>query len=93
LEVIELGADRVQQDERRAGSGLHVSQARAVASVAYSISLTETKKFYSALRGEKELVWADGTPFDYYDSQAQIDNAVANVTRFFRTHLSEELAA
>jgi ABC-type oligopeptide transport system substrate-binding subunit len=63
------------------------------ASVAYSISLTETKKFYSALRGEKELVWADGTPFDYYDSQAQIDNAVANVTRFFRTHLSEELAA
>jgi uncharacterized protein len=51
------------------------------------------KKFYSELRGEKELVWADGTHFDYYDSQAQIDNAVANVTRFFRTHLSEELAA
>jgi ABC-type oligopeptide transport system substrate-binding subunit len=51
------------------------------------------KKFYSELRGEKELVWADGTHFDYYDSQAQIDNAVANVTRFFRTHLAEELAA
>ena len=43
--------------------------------------------------GEKELVWADGTHCDYYDSQARIDNAVANVTRFFRTHLAKELAA
>lgn len=34
-----------------------------------------------------ELVWADGTHFDYYDSPAQIDNAAANVTRFFRTHM------
>ena len=46
----------------------------------------EAKKLYSELRGEKELVWADGTHFDYYDSPAQIDNAVANVTRFFRIH-------
>lgn len=53
----------------------------------------EAKKFYSELQGEKELVWADGTHYDYYDSQAQIDNAVANVTRFFRTHLSMERAA
>lgn len=53
----------------------------------------EAKKLYSELQGEKELVWADGTHYDYYDSQAQIDNAVANVTRFFRTHLAEELAA
>jgi uncharacterized protein len=51
------------------------------------------EKFYSELQGEKELVWADGTHYDYYDSQPQIDNAVANVTRFFRTHLAEELAA
>ena len=49
----------------------------------------QVKKFFSELRGEKELVWADGKHFDYYDSQAQIDNAVANVTRFFRTHLAE----
>jgi uncharacterized protein len=48
------------------------------------------KKFYSELRGQKELVWADGTHYDYYDSQPQIDNAVANVTRFFRTHLAED---
>lgn len=52
----------------------------------------EAKKLYSQLQGEKELVWADGTHYDYYDSPAQIDNAVANVTRFFRTHLAEELA-
>jgi len=48
------------------------------------------KEFYSELRGEKELVWADGTHYDYYDSQPQIDNAVANVTRFFRAHLAED---
>ena len=53
----------------------------------------EAKKLYSELQGEKELVWADGTHYDYYDSPAQIDNAVANVTRFFRTHLAAELAA
>src|SRR3954453_10903831 len=34
----------------------------------------EARRFYSELRGEKELVWADGTHFDYYDSPAQIDN-------------------
>jgi hypothetical protein len=48
------------------------------------------KEFYSELRGEKELVWANGTHYDYYDSQPQIDNAVANVTRFFRAHLAED---
>jgi uncharacterized protein len=47
----------------------------------------EAKKLYSGLRGEKELVWADGTHFDYYDAPAQIHTAVANVTRFFRTHM------
>lgn len=48
----------------------------------------EAKKLYDRLQGEKELVWADGNHYDYYDSPAQIDNAVANVTRFFRDHLS-----
>lgn len=48
----------------------------------------EAKKLYAQLHGEKELVWADGTHFDYYDAPAQVDNAVANVTRFFRTHLT-----
>jgi hypothetical protein len=48
----------------------------------------EAKKLYTQLQSEKELVWADGTHFDYCDARAQIDNAVANVTRFFRTHLT-----
>jgi fermentation-respiration switch protein FrsA (DUF1100 family) len=48
----------------------------------------EAKELYAQLQGEKELVWADGTHFDYYDAPAQIDNAVANVTRFFRTYLT-----
>lgn len=48
----------------------------------------EARKVYAALQGEKELVWADGNHYDYYDSQPQIDNAVANVSRFFRTHLA-----
>src|SRR4051794_29331099 len=53
----------------------------------------EAKKLYEAIQGEKELVWADGNHYDYYDSPKQIDNAVANVARFFRTHLAEEPAA
>jgi fermentation-respiration switch protein FrsA (DUF1100 family) len=47
----------------------------------------EAKKLFEAIPAEKELVWADGNHYDYYDSPAQIDNAVANVTRFFRAHL------
>src|SRR4051812_3771539 len=53
----------------------------------------EAKKLYDGIQGDKELVWADGNHFDYYDSQAQIDNAVENVTRFFRIHLAEERVA
>jgi fermentation-respiration switch protein FrsA (DUF1100 family) len=47
----------------------------------------EAKRLYDAVTGEKELVWADGNHYDYYDSPAQVDNAVANVSRFFRQHL------
>ncbi len=53
----------------------------------------EAKKLYEGIKGEKELVWGDGNHYDYYDSEAQISNAVANVTRFFRTHLTEGSAA
>ncbi|MEU7742873.1 hypothetical protein [Nonomuraea sp. NPDC049158] len=53
----------------------------------------QAKKLYEGIKGEKELVWADGNHYDYYDSPVQIDNAVANVTRFFRTHLAEQPAA
>jgi fermentation-respiration switch protein FrsA (DUF1100 family) len=47
----------------------------------------QAKRLYDSVRGEKELVWVDGNHFDYYDSPEQMDNAVANVTRFFRTHV------
>lgn len=47
----------------------------------------QTKTFYSALQGPKELVWADGNHYDYYDCPTQIDNAVKNVARFFNEHL------
>lgn len=46
------------------------------------------KALYEAVQGEKELVWSDGNHWDYYDSPQQVNNAVDNVTRFFRTHLT-----
>ena len=48
----------------------------------------QARKFYSLLQGKKEIVWADGYHFDYYDQPAQVDNAVKNITRFFTKHLS-----
>lgn len=48
----------------------------------------QAKEFFTVLKGPKEMVWADGTHFDYYDSPAQIDNAVLNVARFLRDHMS-----
>jgi fermentation-respiration switch protein FrsA (DUF1100 family) len=48
----------------------------------------QAKKLYEGLAGEKELVWANGNHYDYYDSDAQITNAVQNVTQFFRAHLT-----
>jgi len=53
----------------------------------------EARKLFAGIPGEKELVWADGNHYDYYDSQPQIDNAVANVSRFFRTHLATKPSA
>lgn len=49
----------------------------------------QAKKFYSLLQGKKELVWADGYHFDYYDQPAQVDYAVKNVTRFFNKYLAK----
>jgi hypothetical protein len=53
----------------------------------------EAKRLYAAIQTEKELVWGDGNHFDYYDSPAQIDHAMVNVTRFFRAHLAKDAAA
>lgn len=73
-----------------------VSQASAITTPTMVVHSDESAfpgqamKLYDAVSGEKELVWADGNHYDYYDSQEQIDNAVANVTRFFRNHLAAE---
>lgn len=47
------------------------------------------RRLHDEAQGEKEPVWADGTHFDYYDSPTQIDNAVANISRFLHTHLDD----
>ena len=71
-----------------------VSQASAITTPTMVVHSDESafpdqaKSLYEGIPGEKELVWADGNHYDYYDSPAQIDNAVANVTRFFRTYLT-----
>jgi hypothetical protein len=76
-----------------------LSQTRAITTPTMVVHSDESafpnqaRKLYDGVRGEKELVWTDGNHYDYYDSQAHIDNAVANVTRFFRTHLTREAAA
>jgi hypothetical protein len=56
-------------------------------------SRTRPRGSTSASGARRNWVWANGNHFDYYDSHAEIDNAVANVTRFFRTHLSDERLA
>lgn len=45
------------------------------------------KKFYNALKGEKELVWGDGYHFDYYDQAKQVNVAVEKVSAFFINNL------
>jgi hypothetical protein len=39
-------------------------------------------------RGEKELMGGDGNHYDYSDSPAQIDSAVAHVSLFFHSPLA-----
>lgn len=46
------------------------------------------KKFYTALEGEKELVWGDGYHFDYYDQPKQVNAAVEKVSEFFIKNLN-----
>ena len=76
-----------------------VSQASAITTPTMVVHSDESafpdqaKSLYEGIPGEKELVWADGNHYDYYDSPAQIDNAVANVTRFFNAHLSAGTAS
>ncbi len=46
------------------------------------------KEFYDNLKGEKELAWLEGNHFDFYDQEEKVDEAVAEVTKFFNKHLN-----
>lgn len=48
----------------------------------------QAKKFYDLLGGVKELAWGDGSHFDYYDRQAQVDFAVTRISDFLNKHLA-----
>ncbi|MET4140973.1 alpha/beta hydrolase [Pedobacter sp. UYP1] len=68
----------------------HASQIEVPAMVVHSDESAfpdNAREFYRRLKGPKELVWADGNHYDYYDSDEQIDNAVKNVGRFFNEHV------
>ena len=45
------------------------------------------KEFYNGLQGQKELVWLDGNHFDFYDQEEKVNEAVKNISRFFKQHL------
>lgn len=48
----------------------------------------QAKKLFAALGGAKELAWEDGTHYQYYDAEPQVDKAVERVSRFLRTQLN-----
>jgi len=45
------------------------------------------KEFYAKLRGKKEIVWMDGSQFDFYDREITITKALALVVRHFEKSL------
>jgi fermentation-respiration switch protein FrsA (DUF1100 family) len=45
------------------------------------------KKFYKALKGQKEMVWGNGYHFDYYDQPKQVDEVIEKASAFFAEHL------
>lgn len=47
------------------------------------------KRFYETMPGPKQLVWAEGNHFDFYDQEPQVDTAVDAVTAHFRAVLAE----
>ncbi len=48
----------------------------------------QAKKLFDALGGPKELVWAEGTHYEYYGTEPRVDNAVERIAEFFRAQLS-----
>jgi fermentation-respiration switch protein FrsA (DUF1100 family) len=45
------------------------------------------RQVHAALKGPKDLVWAEGSQIDFYDQPAQVDTAVAAATRWFEETL------
>ena len=45
------------------------------------------EKFAASLAGPQELVWLQGTQFDFYDGEAQVQRSVAEATRHLRATL------
>jgi fermentation-respiration switch protein FrsA (DUF1100 family) len=48
----------------------------------------QARKFHALLAGPKELYWAEGNHFDFYDQPAQVAEAVGKVSSFFKEHLN-----
>jgi hypothetical protein len=59
------------------GDPEHAVGVAAPGGIAAASDLIEQRWDAKWVPGHKELVWADGNHFDYYDSPGQIDNAVA----------------
>lgn len=52
------------------------------------IAAEASKKFYSQLKGEKELVWGDEPHFNYYDKPELIDEVTSKVAAFIKQQLN-----
>ncbi|MEU7164139.1 alpha/beta hydrolase [Streptomyces morookaense] len=46
------------------------------------------EKFHTALSGPKELIWTDGTQFDFYDQEAKVAEAAGIAVRHFTEALT-----
>ncbi|KAK4622552.1 uncharacterized protein CLAFUR5_07516 [Fulvia fulva] len=47
----------------------------------------QARKVYEALKGEKELVWAEGGHFDFYDVESTVSEAAERVAKHFHKML------
>ncbi len=45
------------------------------------------KKFYETIPVEKELVWLEGSHFDFYDQEEKVNEAVAALVPFYKNQL------
>jgi hypothetical protein len=45
------------------------------------------ERFAASLAGPQELVWLQGTQFDFYDGEAQVQRSVAEAARHLRATL------